>query len=511
MTMTTLPRGASFKVPVLAAAVLLMLQSAIPTSTVGAGETPNFVLVMCDDLGWGDVGFNGNQKIRTPHLDEMAANGLRFTRFYAASAVCSPTRGSVVTGRHPFRYGIPHANRGHLKPQELTLAEWLKTQGYRTGHFGKWHLGTLTKTIRDSNRGGPKGAMHYSPPWKNGFEVCFSTEAKTPTYDPMRKPVGKAPNIGWDHLTDDDPSEPYGTFYWNEQGQRVTENLDGDDSRVIMDRAVPFIERAAAEQQSFFAVIWFHTPHLPVVAGPKHAALYKQYDSYTKNYYGCITAMDEQIGRLRATLRKAGVAKNTLVAFCSDNGPEGNSKAPGSTGPFRGRKRDLLEGGVRVPALIEWPAEVDPGDSTDFPAVTSDYFPTIVSLANKEPLAGFDRPMDGVSLSHVLRDPSRQMRKKPIGFRFGNQWAWHEGRYKLIHIGRTQQGNNQQRKQGQNRQGPQREPRPQLFDLQTDPGETEDLASELPERVASMTAAYRQWMKSCEASEQGRDYPTETR
>ncbi|MFP6900944.1 MAG: sulfatase-like hydrolase/transferase, partial [Opitutales bacterium] len=182
---------------------------------------PNVILVMCDDLGWGDVGFNGNKTIKTPHLDEMAANGLKFTRFYAASAVCSPTRGSVVTGRHPYRLGIPGANSGHMKSEEHTLPELLAKLGYATGHFGKWHLGTLTKTVKESNRGGPGGVKHYSPPWQNGFQRCFSTEAKTPTYDPMWKPKKKANGKGWDYIENLDDATPYGTHYWNDKGEMV--------------------------------------------------------------------------------------------------------------------------------------------------------------------------------------------------------------------------------------------------------------------------------------------------
>ena len=143
-----------------------------------AAEKPNIILLMADDLGWGDVGFNGNKTIKTPHLDAMAKNGLKFNRFYAAAPVCSPSRGSCITGRHPYRYGIPFANSGHMKPEELTLAELLKVQGYSTGHFGKWHLGTLTKTVKDANRGGPRSMKHFSPPQANGFDVCFSTESK---------------------------------------------------------------------------------------------------------------------------------------------------------------------------------------------------------------------------------------------------------------------------------------------------------------------------------------------
>jgi arylsulfatase A-like enzyme len=468
-----------------------------------AQPPPNVVLVMCDDLGWGDVGFNGNKVIRTPHLDEMARAGLTLTRFYAASAVCSPTRGSVITGRHPYRYGVTTANRGHMKQPEATLAELLHAKGYATGHFGKWHLGTLTTEVVESNRGGPRGAKDFSPPWRNGFDVCFSTEAKTPTFDPMWKPRGRASRNGWDYIADKTQAARYGTHYWNQRGEMVDDNLAGDDSRVIMDRAVPFIEKCGAERRPFFAVIWFHTPHLPVVAGPRHAAMYAKYDSYAKNYYGCITAMDEQIGRLRAVLKKAGVAENTLLTFCSDNGPEGKSTAPGSAGPFRGRKRDLFEGGVRVPGLIEWPAVVKGGKRTDYPAVTSDYLPTVLELVGAE--LDDDRPIDGVSLLPVLRNNIRE-RPRPIGFQFGGKMAWNDNRYKLVYYPKAAKAGNKNRNNNRNRKPASAATGYMLFDLIDDPSEKNDLADEQPERVATMKKALLAWQASCAASDAGGDY-----
>ncbi len=157
--------------------VSLFLGVATAVATA-AQQHPNLILIMADDLGWGDVGFNGNTTIKTPHLDEMASAGAKLTRFYSAAPVCSPTRGSCLTGRHPFRYGVYFANTGHMKAQEITLAEFLKKHGYRTGHFGKWHLGTLTKTLQEANRGGPRGVKHFSPPQQNGFDVCFASESK---------------------------------------------------------------------------------------------------------------------------------------------------------------------------------------------------------------------------------------------------------------------------------------------------------------------------------------------
>ena len=250
---------------------------------------PNIILCLADDLGWGDVGFHGHPIVKTAHLDAMAANGLCFERFYSAAPVCSPTRGSCLTGRHPYRYGIFFANEGHLKAKELTLAELLQRHGYRTGHFGKWHLGTLSKSINDSNRGGARGVEHYSPPWDNGFDVCFSTEAKVPTWDPMIKPKDQKENRWWNPVKSSDSIEKYGTFYWTGPDQIASANLHGDDSRIIMDRAIPFIQDAVQNKKPFFAVIWFHAPHWPVVAGAKYRKLYAGLDEFSQNHFGCIT------------------------------------------------------------------------------------------------------------------------------------------------------------------------------------------------------------------------------
>jgi arylsulfatase A-like enzyme len=479
--------------------VLLSVAQAIVVCHVGLaaepGSRPNVVLVMCDDLGWGDVGFNGNTVIRTPHLDAMAAAGLKFNRFYAAAPVCSPTRGSCLTGRHPYRYGIFFANVGHLPKEEFTLAEALRLKGYATGHFGKWHLGTLTKTLVEANRGGPRGAAHYAPPWERGFDTCFSTESKVPTWDPMLKPKGTVRNTWWDPVGDPSEGVPYGTHYWT-NGRRVTENLAGANSRVIMDRAVPFIEEAVARRRPFFAVIWFHTPHLPVVAGPEYTRMYREHNKYAQHYYGCITAMDEQVGRLRKTLRDLKAVENTLVFFCSDNGPEGQEgRAPGSAGPFRGRKRSLYEGGVRVPALLEWPARVEAGRVTDFPACTSDYLPTVLDVL------GFDSPrkvtpIDGVSLLPV-REGRMAERPRPIGFESRGQVALSDSRYKLIHV--PDRGR-------QARQTPTEDLRFELYDLIADPGESKDLAELHPELVRRMAATLAEWRRSCAASLSGADY-----
>lgn len=432
---------------------------------------------MADDQGYGDVGFRGHAHLKTPALDELARTAIRFERFYAAAPVCSPTRGSCLTGRHPYRYGIPGANKGHMREGEHTLAELLRAAGYRTGHFGKWHLGTLTKTERDSNRGGKQGGQHFAPPWLHGFERCFSTEAKVPTFDPMNTPPRWAGGVGKQEL-----GTPYGTAYWNESGERVTRNLEGDDSRIIMDRAIPFIEAAVGENKPFFAVIWFHAPHLPVFAGPEHLAPYKTIEKpQHRHFYGCITALDEQVGRLRKSLRKLGVADDTMLWYCSDNGPEGRAnKAPGSTLGLRGRKRSLFDGGVRVPAFLEWPARFKRAKTITAPCVTSDYLPTILSALG---LKIDRRPLDGIDLMPLLNGETSE-RGQGIGFRSGNQASWVEDRYKLV----------RQRNQVM------------LFDFSVEQKEAVDISKTSPEITKRMLAALNAWQKSCSNSARGADY-----
>ena len=444
-------------------AIAAAVHPALSSESKGT-QKPNIILCMADDLGWGDTGFNGNSIIKTPNLDAAAKSGMVFRRFYSGAPVCSPTRGSCLTGRHPYRYGIFFANVGHMPKDEITLAEALKTQGYVTGHFGKWHLGTLTTKEKDSNRGGPKGAKDYSPPWQNGFDVCFSTEAKVPTWDPMIDP---------------ETNKPYGTYYWRQDGTKVTENFEGDDSRVIMDRAVPFIRNSVEKGRPFLAVIWFHTPHLPVVTGPKYRKMYTQYSEDEQHYYGCITAMDEQVGRLRAELRALGIAENTMFWFCSDNGPEGkdgkSGRSRGSAGPFRGRKRSLFEGGVRVPGLLEWPARVEAGRVTDVPCSTSDYFPTVLEVLGFR-MKGQPEPIDGVSLLPIIEGKMTK-RPVPIGFESSKQVSLTDNHHKVYSNdgGKTYL----------------------LFDLLEDPGETRDIAAEKPQILQSMKTALDKWRLSC--------------
>ena len=425
---------------------------------------PNIILCMTDDQGWGDTSYNGHPVLRTPNLDQMANEGIRFNRFYAGAPVCSPTRGSSLTGRHPHRYGVLHANKGHLRDQEITLAEVLKDQGYATGHFGKWHLGTMTTKRKDSNRGRLGVTEDYCPPWENSFDVCFSTEAKVPTY--------------WL----DDAYEAFGTHYWTGPEEKVpADQIQGDDSKLIMNRALPFIEQAAKSNTPFFTVIWFHAPHLPVISRPPYTDGYEQFP----NYHGCITALDEQVGRLRKKLKQLSVEQNTMLWFCSDNGPEGGKFAPGRTKRLRGRKRSLYEGGVRVPGLLVWPDQIKQPRVVDMPCSTSDYFPTVLETLRYELPAEQRRPYDGVSLLPLIRGEMTE-RPAPIAFEFKLQLSLIDNRFKLYS---SNSGDTFE-----------------LYDLIADQHEKIDLANKHPEVLAAMKQQLSQWRASCEKSEQGADY-----
>ncbi|MEK6237043.1 MAG: sulfatase-like hydrolase/transferase, partial [Planctomycetales bacterium] len=417
-----------------------VLAQAVAVSAVAA---PNVILCMADDQGWGDVGYNGHPHLKTPHLDRMSAEGVTFTRFYSAAAMCSPTRGSCYTGRNPYRFGITFAMKGRLEATEVPLSTVLKKRGYATGHFGKWHLGTLSKKKGDQKRWGAFAGdpvRYFCPPWERDVDVCFVTESKTPTWNPLLDPGPlKGKNKGKGKQPAAANSEkPYGNDYFSGPGQTVTENTLGDDSRVIMDRAIPFIQDAVKKKQPFLAVIWFHAPHSPVVGGPDYLRMYADQPEPARHYYACLTALDEQVGRLRAELKRLQVDGDTMLWFCSDNGParQGSPRHVGSNGGLSGYKLSIREGGIRVPGLLVWPNEVKKPRTVDAPCVTSDYSPTILD-ALKIPIPE-GRVLDGVSMLPLIRG-ERATRDAPIGFlnKDGKESVWMEDRYKLIETSKS--------------------------------------------------------------------------
>ncbi len=466
----------------------ILLISAIIAAPVLAAEKPNIVLIMADDLGWGDVGFNGNAEIKTPHLDAMAKGGLRLNRFYAASPLCSPTRGSCLTGRYPWRYGILAAHTGGMRVAETTVAEVAKKAGYRTGFFGKWHIGWV-KPDETSTRG------FYSPPWHHGFDETFATTSAVPTWDPTITP---GPETGAKETGSSKPGAPWkGGMPYVHNGKEVSENMRGDDSRVIMDRVIPFVRESAREKKPFLACVWFHTPHEPVYAGPEYLDLYKDHPKMgarRKHYYGAISAMDEQIGRLRSELGTLGIDKNTVIFFTSDNGPADGltKKGVASAGPFRGHKHTMFEGGLRVPSVVEWPGRIKPGIESDAVTGTVDYFPTVLELTGVSKGKTKSVPIDGVSLSGLMNG-SAGKRETPLFFGYRrlvgdvDGQALIEERYKLIKSASPAGGY-------------------ELYDLLEDPAEKQNLVSSQPEVFERMKAAMAALDESCRLSRDGADY-----
>jgi len=444
---------------------------------------PNIIIAVADDMGWGDTGYNGNEIQKTPALDQMAQEGIRFDRFYAACTVCAPTRASIMTGQNGARLGISHWGSSHVQSSDILISEVLKNRGYSTGHFGKWHLGLLDKEGKHDFVGGPRTPeKDFSPPWVNGFDTCFSTENVAPTWDPM-----KLPDQGSWGDKRREKTGLWGNNYWTDTGKMVAhdDNLYGDDSRIIMDRVIPFVKKGAKDSTPFFAYIAFHTPHTPTISGGKYL---KMYDGHKgRHHYGAITAMDEQIGRLRQTLCELGENENTLIWFCSDNGAAKNKSDRfgeyggfGSNGPFRDWKGSAYEGGIRVPGIIVYPKLFKQPAVIKMPCVSSDMFPTLTAILGfpNEPVS---QPQDGINILPALKG-KMTYRDKPIGFAYNGRGAWMTQQHKIV-VGL-----------GKNTM------KAELYDLSKDPYETNDIALKNPRRVNAMHRDFSKWIKSCNQS-----------
>lgn len=369
--------------------VVLVVGGLTDFSPAAAAERPNIILCMGDDHGWEETGYNGHPHLKTPILDEMASQGLRFDRFHSAHPSCSPTRGSVLTGRHPNRYGTftPGCS---IRPEEITIAHLLSRAGYACGHFGKWHLGPV-KTASPTN----PGAMGFDH-WvshDNFFEM-----------NPQLSRNGGPPKL-----------------------------YKGESSAIVVEETIRFIEQARQDDKPFLAVVWFGSPHEPYSGLPEDLALYddlpEKYQEKTvrltsnetgkqirrplrevlQERFAEITAMDRAIGTLRDFLRAEDLRENTVLWYCGDNGIPRSGLAESR---FRGLKGTLYEGGTRVPGIIEWPAKITEPRSSDVNTVTSDMLPTICSILDV-PLP--DRELDGIDLSPLL-EGNMQKRPEPICF-----------------------------------------------------------------------------------------------
>lgn len=455
------------KTPTILAA--LLAASALPHVTRAAEppSRPNIVLVMTDDQGWGDTGYNGHPELKTPNLDALAASGLRLDRFYTAHFNCSPTRASVLTGRHPHRMGT-FGPGAPIRAQELTVAKVLQDAGYATGHFGKWHLNGKNG---DRNTKTPPGRAILADdplsPGKLGFDQWVSA----------------------DNFYDLDP-------VLGRNG--VAEKFHGDGSDIATDEALKFIRAQADKGKSFLAVVWFGNPHTPHEALSADKAAYAALPEKDQNYYGELTAIDRNVGKLRAALRDSNVADNTLLWFTSDNG---GAAGPKSTGNLRGGKGTLWEGGLRVPGLIEWPARIAKPFASDVPCSTLDIYPTVLAAVGAQAKLQIE-PLDGINLLPLF-DGKMNGRGKALPFvaRLNAENAHAallDWPYKL----HTDAGG----QRGKDGVASGEVKSVLLFDVSKDPNETTNLAEQQPERVAKMKSELAAWKDSALKSLAGGDY-----
>ncbi len=445
-------------------AVLILATS---SPFVSADDRPNFVVMVADDLGYGDLGVYGHPEIRTPNIDRLAAEGLRFTDAYAAAPVCSPARTGLMTGRIPSRVGIydwiPPGSDVHLPLEETTVAELLRDAGYQTAYLGKWHLN------------GGLGTDQPQPD-DHGFDHWLAT-------------------TGFAMPTHLDP------FNFVRNGNELGP-LNGYACQLLSDEAVWWLTDGRDADRPFLMVIGYHEPHEAIASPPELTASYPATQNRNEaEYFANVTNLDFAVGRLMAALDGLGLAENTVVLFTSDNGPEMMNRHPqaqrsyGSAGELRGRKLQLWEGGIRVPLIIRWPGHTAPGSVSGFPVSGIDLLPTLCELAAVDLPDGLE--LDGGSFSPAFENRDID-RASPLVWHHYKAWGGprmvlRDGRYKLAgywdgpEIVRTDSSTMRPGDLELIRTA--ELVRFELYDLETDPGERRDVSSQHPEVVARMKGA----------------------
>lgn len=413
------------------------------------GSRPNIVFIMSDDQGYGEMSCHGNPILRTPHLDRLHSQSLRFTQYHV-SPTCAPTRSALLTGRHEFRNGVTHTifERERLRLDAVTLAEVLRSVGYTTGIFGKWHLGDEDAYLPE-RRGFDRVLIHGGGGIGQTFPGSCGDAPDNPYHDPV---------------------------LWN--GHRF-EKTRGYCTDVFFDRAGDWIADCHAQSKPFFAMVTPNAPHDPfVIPSETWAAPYRDRGLSTNAvaYYSMIAHLDAALGRLMARLDATGASRDTLVIFQTDNG---HSVDRIFNAGMRGMKGTPYEGGIRVPAFWRWPGRLPAG--TDCAALTAhvDVFPTLATLAGAD-LSRWPSQVEGRSLLPLLEDPRAPWADRLLVTHFG-RWEYGEAaaaRYRLCAIrdARFKLVNHRE-----------------LYDLEADPGEREDLATRHPGIVARLRTAYDAW------------------
>ena len=399
---------------------------------------PNVVLIITDDQGWGDLSLHGNQWIRTPNMDRIAREGVEFTQFHVAP-VCSPTRSSLLTGRYNYRTGIVDTflGRSLMHAGEVTLAEMLAAGGYRTGIFGKWHLGD-NYPMRPIDQG-----FHQAVVLKGGGLGQPSDFPGGGSYfDPILLHNGKP------------------------------ERFRGYCSDIYTREALRFVE--AHRDRPFFVYLATNAPHSPLEIADSYVEPYRKMglDEQIAKVYGMVTNMDENIGRVLARLEELKLAEDTIVIFLTDNGPAGRRY----NGGMRGAKGTVYEGGIRVPFFLRWPRMVKPGAQIDRLAAHIDVAPTLLAACGARAPQGVT--LDGRSLMPLLRADRGPWPDRTLFFQ------WHRGDEPELY--RSCAARNQRWKLVDGKE---------LYDLASDPAEAKDVAAEHPDLVAELRRQYEEWFK----------------
>ncbi len=430
---------------------------------------PNFIIFLTDDQGYADLSCMGQTDFKTPNIDRLAHSGARFTSWYANSALCSPTRASLMTGRYPGNAGVRGVLRGARNTPGLaadtpTIAEALKPLGYRTGIFGKWHLG-LDQGCR---------------PHERGFDSSLCFLAGCIDY--------------YSHI-----------FYWGsnyslnpihdlwEDGEEVWR--DGEYfTDLIVERAVQFVRDAARDGEPFLLYVPFNAPHYPMHAPKKYVDRFAHLPWDRRIMAAMLSAVDDGVGAIMDELERHGLVDDTCIFYMSDNGPSRESRnwldgTPdpyygGSAGKLKGHKSSLYDGGIRVPGIVSWPARVPAGQVIDEPVAGMDVFPTIMAAAGAD--VG-EIELDGKSLLPVLIDGAPSPHEA-IYWELRDQLAVRKGRWKLVLNGELI------------KDGPTRETDVpvHLADIESDMAESENLADRFPDVVKELTEMAQSWLAGIE-------------